>query len=598
MSGKHYCILLAALYLATYHALAQYPQDNWYQEQVWTYSGEGLSATNGGLSEPNGVAIGLDQRIYVADEGYDLIQVYEPDGAYAFSITNGFGGGLSFGEPKGMIFDDNGNLYVADKVQHSVFIFNGDGIYKSMLGGTQGTGDGQLSEPIDVAIGPDNEVYVLEYGNPRVSVFDTNGTFKRKWGEAGRLDGQLLNPLSIAVSRGGRVYICLHDCEYQDHVEETMKEFDVVGNWVTNLSTFVDRGYSRHDHFNMGGASVRIDQGGFAHVLISQFLQHSTDPPFLDHRPFIRVLNSIGSEHRAYVFEGADCGQFVADDFRFPCHAIGSDGTVVACSSRTKQLWVFRQAFRDQWAPPRNAIPMPTTRDIHQRSDSSLVDIDYRITDADDANVHSAILIFTNEAETISLGNCLRNPTLVEGTATNLGPDTAANEIHRVTWDPGTDWSVNLGDYCVAMFARDSRPGLLDVHYLDLPAANGMPALQISRSPLNENDYMQVWWWQLAINDPDINLATNQIVSASGVLCDAGSTTSAGRTYIHEKMNVRQASAQEVDWARQGNMPAGGTPNQWEPGRRVAERPMMVNEWGFDTGAWDTNSCVWIVPLD
>src|ERR1017187_7997772 len=95
-------------------ALAQRPQDNWYLEQTWVKTNATLGPANGGLSAPYGVAIGPTGKIYVGDQGYGRIQVYQPDGTFSFSIPNGFGGGLSFSQPRGMITDTNGNLYVAD----------------------------------------------------------------------------------------------------------------------------------------------------------------------------------------------------------------------------------------------------------------------------------------------------------------------------------------------------------------------------------------------------------------------------------------------------------------------------------------------------
>jgi hypothetical protein len=116
------------------------------------------------------------------------------------------------------------------------------------------------------------------------------------------------------------------------------------------------------------------------------------------------------------------------------------------------------------------------------------------------------------------------------------------------------------------------------------------------------NDFMQVWWWLLATGDSGIGISSNSIVGVGGAydaqtLCNGGITTANGRSYIYGKMNIREATDAEVQWARQGNMPTGSPPNQWPPTRQVAGRPMAVNEYGFDTGNWDTNSCKWVVPL-
>ena len=46
-------------------------------------------------------------------------------------------------------------------------------------------GAGQFSYPREIAIGPDNNVYVADTDNHRIQVFGTDGAFLRQWGEEG-----------------------------------------------------------------------------------------------------------------------------------------------------------------------------------------------------------------------------------------------------------------------------------------------------------------------------------------------------------------------------------------------------------------------------
>jgi len=592
-------VLTIALIGASPDALAQRPQDNWYLETIWDKGANNLNATNGGLSSPYGVAIGPDRRIYVADQGYSCIQVYLPDGTFSFSITNGFGAGESFSQPRGLITDKSGNLYAADTGRECVFVFDANGVYLRKIGGIPGGGNGQLSGVLDAGVSLDGEVYVLEGGNSRVSVFSTNGTFLRNWSGPGNLDGQLNNPLSLAVTPESRVYICQQEWAWGVRQTVSIKQFDRNGTWLWSASTLEPKGNFGHSYaFWLGGASVRTDPGGYAHALSSFFGLYSTGDPQIDDSPEVLVFPGDSSNFTTY---GPKNTGGAGVDFRFPCHAVGPDGTTIICGKSSRNLWVFRTVLREQYAVPRNAIPIPATVAVNQRSGSPLVDIDYRITDADDTNVYAAMLVFKNGTQ--SLSNCISHLTLVEGTGTNLGSGITANQTHRVTWNAGADWSVNLGNFRVGVLARDSRPGLLDVHYLHLPAGNGMPALKISRSPLIPSDFMQVWWWLLATNDVGITLNSNRIYGVSGayngkLLCDNGATSSDGRSYVCQAMHVRQATAGEVQWAKQGTMPSGTTPNQWVPARDIGGRPASVNEYGFDTGNWDTNSCSWVVPLN
>jgi hypothetical protein len=600
------CILLGLLCLSlAENAPAQRPQDNWYQDAVWVKTN---AVADGGLVEPYGVAIGRDRRIYVGDQGSQRIQVYLPDGTFSFGITNGFGGGEAFGQPRGMICDRNGNLYVADYTNNCVFVFTADGTFVRKIGGVTGTGDGQLSGVIDVGVALDGQIYVLERGNSRVSVFDSGGVFLRKWGEPGVLDGQLDFPMSIAVAGDDWIYVCQRKAwgmNWQNPAGDSAatKAFDGNGRFRKKIID-IDRAV----YCNPGeqwtyyaGASVRVDCGGGPWVLRSNFAGWDSGVWAADIAPpVMRFMTHEFETISDYVLSGPipTWAQAPGGEYVFPCHAFGPDGTFVVCRRGARMLYVWRQALRELRPQNPNAIPMPAVWRTVQRPSSPLVDIDYEVTDADDATVQTGMLVFKNGMQSIS--NCIRGLTLVEGTATNLGPAIAANQLHRVTWNAGADWGVNLGDYRVAVLARDSRPGLLDIHYVNLPADRGLPALKISRSPLNTNDFMQVWWWLLATNDSGLNLSSNKIYGVSGaytakVLCDDGSTTADGRNYIFEKMQVREATPSEVDWARHGS--TASTVNQWPSVRTVGGRPAALNEYGFDTGDWDTNTCRWVVPL-
>jgi hypothetical protein len=230
-----------------------------------------------------------------------------------------------------------------------------------------------------------------------------------------------------------------------------------------------------------------------------------------------------------------------------------------------------------------------------QRPNSPLIDIDYEVTDADNATVHTGLLVFREGV--VSLANCIRDLTLVEGTETKVGEGVASNTLHRVTWNAGADWATALGDFQVAALARDSRQNLLDIHYLDLPADRGVGPLRISRCPLIESDYMQVWWWLLATHDTGIRLEpAGKIFGVGGsydnvLLCDGSATPATkpeGRSYIFAKMGVREATTAEVTWAKEG---AGTSPPlQNTPARPMGGRPLKLNEYGFDTGDWTAAS--------
>lgn len=283
----------------------------------------------------------------------------------------------------------------------------------------------------------------------------------------------------------------------------------------------------------------------------------------------------------------------------WPSSAVGPDGTMIYCSHYSSSLQIYRYAKRELDPVPYDAPSMPEVLHVTQRTNATIMDIYYQVTDQDDSNTFAGMLVFTNGSQ--SLSDCLQPASFTEGTGTNINAVIPTGQPLHVVWNAGADWLPTNNSNCwVAIMAKDNRQALLDVHYLKLPADHGMPALEISASPLIQSDFAQVWWWLLATNDPGIRLSNSVIYGIGGaydglVLCNGdNNTTTNGQAYIYAKMNVRQATATEVSWASLGSNTS--ITNQWTPTISVAGRPKAVNEYGFDTGNWGA-SAWWVVPL-
>ena len=103
------------------------------------------------------------------------------------------------------------HLYVADYGNHRIQVFNPvDGSHIRMIGQGRGAGPGQLTWPtgctsLSGAEGGISELYVSEFGNHRVSVFDmATGAFLRHIGAGqGANAGEMNSPVGIALSLGG-----------------------------------------------------------------------------------------------------------------------------------------------------------------------------------------------------------------------------------------------------------------------------------------------------------------------------------------------------------------------------------------------------------
>jgi DNA-binding beta-propeller fold protein YncE len=73
--------------------------------------------------------------------------------------------------------------------------------------GKRGPGPGELNLPRDLAVGKDGRLYVVDSGNFRVQVFDTDGKYIKSFGKVGKQLGDFARPKEIATDREGNVYV-------------------------------------------------------------------------------------------------------------------------------------------------------------------------------------------------------------------------------------------------------------------------------------------------------------------------------------------------------------------------------------------------------
>ena len=76
--------------------------------------------------------------------------------------------------PGGLGADGEGNLYVLDRQGGRVLKYGPDGQHLATLG-RQGEGPGELSQPISLAVGPGDTVWVTDFSNGRITGFSQDG---------------------------------------------------------------------------------------------------------------------------------------------------------------------------------------------------------------------------------------------------------------------------------------------------------------------------------------------------------------------------------------------------------------------------------------
>lgn len=157
-----------------------------------TFGGKGSGP--GQTNQPYGMAVDpVTGVIYVADTVPRQIEVYNPDGTpratWDINPTGGYYTTRIAVNDDGWVYTVNSQS-ISQTSPHTINVYDRDGTWLFRFGAT-GSGPGQTYGYRGIAIGPDDEVWVLDAGNKRVLIYDRDGTYLRTWGTAGTGPGRI-----------------------------------------------------------------------------------------------------------------------------------------------------------------------------------------------------------------------------------------------------------------------------------------------------------------------------------------------------------------------------------------------------------------------
>lgn len=168
--------------------------------------------------------------------------------------------------------------------------------------GSQGTGNGQFSTPVSVAVDYDGFIYVSDQNNHRVQRFRADGTYNMTIGGLGTQDGKFNRPAGIAVDQLGFLYVA-------DQSNGRIQRFTPTGLWNLTINSTDASGVVRLGVI----MDVDVDKDGNIYAL--------------NENGTVVKYNVNGEWVKTFTFR-------YAIGYRYTCLAVDADGNLYISEAR------------------------------------------------------------------------------------------------------------------------------------------------------------------------------------------------------------------------------------------------------------------------
>jgi|GEM_PF-5203289 len=243
---------------------------------------------------------------------------------YSYTIGTGTQGSANgqFAYPIGVAVDANGWIYITDYNNHRVQIFDASGTYTRTIGtGVAGSENDQFYNPTGVAVDSSGNVYVADSNNRRIQVFDASGTYSRTIGAGyGSGNSQFIGPYDVVVDANGTVYVADTGNSTSNN---RIQVFDASGAYSRTIGTGISG--NANDQLAMP-RSVTVDANGTVYVADTN-----------NHR--IQIFDASGTYIRTIGTGVQGSGN---DQFSSPWGvAVDASGTVYVVDRNNHRIQIF-----------------------------------------------------------------------------------------------------------------------------------------------------------------------------------------------------------------------------------------------------------------
>lgn len=173
--------------------------------------------------QPVSVAALADGSFWVSAYGSNELLHFDVNGLITARVRGSVTG---FDRPFDLVLLRDGRMLVSEVASDRVSILSATGAYISSFG-KKGRGNGELLGPQYIAIDSSDNIFVTDYGNARVVVFDPTGNPLFTFGKKTASFSGFTAPGGIAII-DGRVFVA-------DTVKGSLSVFDTAGNFIETL---------------------------------------------------------------------------------------------------------------------------------------------------------------------------------------------------------------------------------------------------------------------------------------------------------------------------------------------------------------------------